>query len=303
MKNVSKLLMLAVLGLILSTTTADAMLDYQTGRWLSQDPLGYVDGVNSYQYTNSNPTRYIDPSGLWSLKGHEQIIDKAMEQVDCELKCGKEGLKDFQKGLRKGAVQPDKPGGKPALIWIGANVYVWGWTGLMDNIYGKTKTYKSHWGEYAWWHAMSNVGDDPVVIRNEIAAELILAAREFNSDCDDNETDCKDLGKLLGRPLHMIMDSYSPSHTQRANTEDRVIEAFLTYELQKNHSDGDDPKKNPKEFQEAVDATAKLLSAIACNDFKESELRNVILNEILALKEENGKVVTKTGVPGVKYKK
>ncbi|MBI9018055.1 MAG: hypothetical protein JEZ07_12435 [Phycisphaerae bacterium] len=70
MKNVSKLLMLAVLGLILSTSTADAMLDYQTGRWLSQDPLGYVDGVNMYGYVSSRPTHHVDPTGLVGLGGN-----------------------------------------------------------------------------------------------------------------------------------------------------------------------------------------------------------------------------------------
>jgi len=34
------------------------------GRWLQRDPLGYVDGLNLYQYVHSNPVRYIDPYGL-----------------------------------------------------------------------------------------------------------------------------------------------------------------------------------------------------------------------------------------------
>jgi len=34
------------------------------GRWLQRDPLGYVDGVNLYQYVASMPTRFVD---LWGL--------------------------------------------------------------------------------------------------------------------------------------------------------------------------------------------------------------------------------------------
>jgi len=33
------------------------------GRWLTRDPLGYVDGVNLYGYVGGNPVRSIDPQG------------------------------------------------------------------------------------------------------------------------------------------------------------------------------------------------------------------------------------------------
>jgi len=38
--------------------------DYQTGRWLNQDPIGSQDGVNLYQYAKSNPLVFADPFGL-----------------------------------------------------------------------------------------------------------------------------------------------------------------------------------------------------------------------------------------------
>jgi RHS repeat-associated protein len=34
------------------------------GRWLQRDPLGYVDGVNLYEYARSMPTFFVDPFGL-----------------------------------------------------------------------------------------------------------------------------------------------------------------------------------------------------------------------------------------------
>jgi len=37
--------------------------DYYTGRWLTQDKLGYVDGVNLYEYVVGNPQRFADPDG------------------------------------------------------------------------------------------------------------------------------------------------------------------------------------------------------------------------------------------------
>ena len=38
--------------------------DYYTGRWTTQDPLGYVDGLNVYEYVQSKPVRYVDPFGF-----------------------------------------------------------------------------------------------------------------------------------------------------------------------------------------------------------------------------------------------
>jgi RHS repeat-associated protein len=40
------------------------VLDATLGRWISQDPAGYVDGANLYAYVNDNPASMVDPSGL-----------------------------------------------------------------------------------------------------------------------------------------------------------------------------------------------------------------------------------------------
>ncbi|MEW1722060.1 RHS repeat-associated core domain-containing protein [Streptomyces sp. NPDC093109] len=37
--------------------------DPETGRFISQDPIGYAGGTNLYQYALSSPTTYTDPSG------------------------------------------------------------------------------------------------------------------------------------------------------------------------------------------------------------------------------------------------
>jgi RHS repeat-associated protein len=38
-------------------------LDAETGRFISEDPIGLTGGINVYTYANSNPVFYIDPSG------------------------------------------------------------------------------------------------------------------------------------------------------------------------------------------------------------------------------------------------
>jgi RHS repeat-associated protein len=37
--------------------------DSLKGRFLERDPLGYIDGMNLYEYVRSRPTRFTDPSG------------------------------------------------------------------------------------------------------------------------------------------------------------------------------------------------------------------------------------------------
>ena len=36
----------------------------ELGRWLSRDPLGYIDGMNLYEYVMSSPVDIVDPMGL-----------------------------------------------------------------------------------------------------------------------------------------------------------------------------------------------------------------------------------------------
>jgi RHS repeat-associated protein len=43
--------------------------DYYTGRWITHDPLGYVDGVNLYEYVTSKPIIAGDPAGLTKCDG------------------------------------------------------------------------------------------------------------------------------------------------------------------------------------------------------------------------------------------
>ena len=47
--------------------------DSSTGRWISQDPIGFAGGdANLYRYVGNSPTNYTDPSGLhW---GHHIVV-------------------------------------------------------------------------------------------------------------------------------------------------------------------------------------------------------------------------------------
>ncbi|OCG58028.1 hypothetical protein A9G41_09035 [Gilliamella sp. Nev5-1] len=51
-----------------------------TGRYITQDPLGILGGLNSYQYANNDPIDLIDPLGLeckWFIVGNKRYLKSA----------------------------------------------------------------------------------------------------------------------------------------------------------------------------------------------------------------------------------
>ncbi len=41
--------------------------DWETGRYLTPDPIGLAGGINPFVYTHNNPINAIDPLGLWQF--------------------------------------------------------------------------------------------------------------------------------------------------------------------------------------------------------------------------------------------
>ena len=58
--------------------------DPTIGRWLQQDPEGYVDGQNAYQMERSNPVAFVDPFGLFGSlgagNGHEVVTQRGLAE-------------------------------------------------------------------------------------------------------------------------------------------------------------------------------------------------------------------------------
>lgn len=51
------------------------MYDANLGRFLSKDPLGYIDGLNLYAYVMNNPLKYVDPMETQSEEKGKQGSD------------------------------------------------------------------------------------------------------------------------------------------------------------------------------------------------------------------------------------
>lgn len=56
--------------------------DVQQLRWLQEDPMKYVDGVNAYQAYTSNPTTRLDPSGLMPNQANAINLDKLIKEIE-----------------------------------------------------------------------------------------------------------------------------------------------------------------------------------------------------------------------------
>jgi RHS repeat-associated protein len=62
------------------------MYSPELGRFLQMDPLGYVDGMNAYAYTNNSPVSRVDPSGHDAVAACRSECDEGrrplMEKLD-----------------------------------------------------------------------------------------------------------------------------------------------------------------------------------------------------------------------------
>jgi RHS repeat-associated protein len=52
------------------------------GRFISFDPLGYVDGMNLYEFVNGNPVNYVDPMGLMNAKIFKKEIQESGTKIE-----------------------------------------------------------------------------------------------------------------------------------------------------------------------------------------------------------------------------
>jgi len=64
--------------------------DPEAGRWISQDPLGAINGVNLYSYLHGNPLRYLDRLGFAAEeKPTNQFEDYFYGEVESHCFCEK----------------------------------------------------------------------------------------------------------------------------------------------------------------------------------------------------------------------
>ncbi|MBI3377385.1 MAG: transglycosylase SLT domain-containing protein [Nitrospirae bacterium] len=66
------LVLVALLSVFMYTVSEARWYDPESGRFLSEDPIGFEGGdVNLYRYVGNNPVNWIDPFGLIALSPDE----------------------------------------------------------------------------------------------------------------------------------------------------------------------------------------------------------------------------------------
>ena len=72
--------------------------DPEIGRYLTRDPIGYVDGLNVYIYVHNNPIKFIDPLGLAELDATadpEELLKQIAKDKEVAALVEKTGLQVF----------------------------------------------------------------------------------------------------------------------------------------------------------------------------------------------------------------
>ena len=100
--------------------------DYYTGRWLTQDPLGYVDGMNLYEYANCNPTLRGDPygycsSGSYSLSGVKYSVKTSGFCPPFTKAAAKSKIKKLLKKHKKKSFDTCPPGEECKCGWTSSD--------------------------------------------------------------------------------------------------------------------------------------------------------------------------------------
>lgn len=98
--------------------------DETSGRFISEDPLGFKSGVNRYSYTGDSPMNLVDPSGLCPCAPSGNAYPPGAYQKVAES-AGWLANDSFLLGFRRGGyMDAQKYGGSPAYANYVFGVYM-----------------------------------------------------------------------------------------------------------------------------------------------------------------------------------
>ena len=265
------------------------------GRFLSVDPMGYKDSMNLYQAFNQNPVNIVDPMGKWWVSEHRKMIlymlfgyelqenlNESFGYYEYEYnkphlfipflkgektkgRCPKIYAGTFEIGLLEGSVWPDAPNGYIEVI-----------RQLMLIKDPSSMEMKSHHGILQFWHFMFDPRyhpRSPKLYINKVINWVVGFIKKGVSLLGEGK-DFKG-GKYIGIAMHIIQDSFAPSHAARnEKMEITRIQDYRAQSHKKHRKLGDFKKGNVEYWNAAVKACRTILELILQNNFDEQQIRN-----------------------------
>ncbi len=150
------------------------------------------------------------------------------------------------------------PGGTDFWHWwnntsIGGSVIQWG-NDWQPDIFGDL--YQTHYGDTAWEHSMSVAGMSAQQLQQQLVDGSMDLIHQYRQELNAHE--CEKAAFDLGKLLHYLQDSFTPSHALRENGG---ISSFLDYTKQSagNHAKEDAPLMNSDFFSGALNGTIDLI--------------------------------------------
>jgi hypothetical protein len=242
-----------------------------------------------------NPINYSDPSGKWWVTEHQKMTSDALassnitQNMNRIWKSGRKigeivfsGQRGIQgigsTGLMNGVVWPDMPEGGPLLV-INAEIL-----GIKSS-----QSYRSHYGDKQFWHFMFDKQTSPETVekylaqvKDQIQMWVILGRQALGRINPDKKKfyfkhPLTIAGEMFGRALHIIQDSYCPSHASR--NENMELKRIQDYSDQTNfhRKNGDylmgaDGISNERYFKAATQSTSKFLDLVLAQDYSPSKI-------------------------------
>jgi len=129
--------------------------DPAPGRFISPDPLGFVDGPSRYAYCAGDPVNYVDPWGLCADGGFTRVEPQFGPFI---------------------YYYPNRPTWYDEPIWGVRNSLAFGWNGVLGS--GDALSGLNQWARYRWdWYdeALDWLGSDEAVALGVILPQAGLA--------------------------------------------------------------------------------------------------------------------------------
>jgi len=187
--------------------------DPETGRWLTHDPLGYVDGMNPYEYVRSDPIGRWDAFGLTDCEvvvgihavGKDEGAFKRratdfVKHYKEELKAARPILTSFRTGADFLAALKEASKGKDFCIKM-LGVFTHGWSpvyskdpqGEQTLTVNRGGIYSTGVGDYTGFYTRREEGDSPNAryVQNDLYNAVNSGDIKFCSPCKSVFNACR----------------------------------------------------------------------------------------------------------------